>query len=64
MHCWSSLLSVSSLSPRNEEIGNCTLHIVGLREIFLSLGFSGDFFFFFNIVAHMKAFSLSREEPL
>lgn len=61
MHCWNSLLSVSSLSSRNEKVGNCRLHIISLTEIFLSLGFSGDFF---NILAHMKAFCLCREEPI
>lgn len=31
------------LSTRNEEIGNCRLQMVGFGEVFLSLGFSGDF---------------------
>lgn len=39
-----SLLSITSLRTRNEEIGNCRLQIIGLGEVFLSLEFSGDFY--------------------
>lgn len=38
-----SVTQVQVLSTRNEEIGNCRLQMIGFGEVFLSLGFSGDF---------------------
>lgn len=45
MLCWNSVsvTQVQVLSTRNEEIGNCRLQMIGFGEVFLSLGFSGDF---------------------